>query len=106
MSTDPFKLGCHCGFLTTDPQAFLDHCLTTQHIEIEPGAETGALEELTQMFATLQRFDPTSDQELPEGMEINPVSEDDILNDDELTDEEKAEILARFAAFDDDKKGE
>jgi hypothetical protein len=104
--TEPFKIGCHCGFMTEDPHAFIDHCLTTQHIELPAGAEDGALAEIALMFAAVQRLgaDPTA--ELPANAELRQLTVEDILTDDEIPEDEKEKILARFAEMRAKHKGE
>ena len=99
--TKPFGVGCHCGFMADTPQAFLDHCLVTGHVFGDVDlTETGALSELGEVIATLQHAaaaeaagEPVT---LPEGMEINALSVEDILTDDTLSDEQKDELLTRW----------
>jgi hypothetical protein len=97
------KLACPCGFATEDPQAFLDHCLATQHIGLEADPESGDVSALGEMFAQIQAFATAKaqglDVVLPEGMEMNRLSREDILTDDELSEEQKQEILERLDAL-------
>jgi hypothetical protein len=100
----PFKLACHCGFETESPTEFADHLVATQHLGagMMPEGETGELAELVDVLATIQAQAAADvagvDLELPEGVEINRLSPEDILADDTLTDQQKQEILGRFEA--------
>jgi len=95
--TKPFKLECHCGFTTEDPQALTDHMLTNpDHFgDLKPEPETGDVADLSQLFGMVQAF--AAGGELPEGAEVTPMSEQDILDDEELSDEDKQAILGRVA---------
>src|SRR5262245_47492317 len=97
MAERPKKMSlvCPCGFSSEDAQTFLDHMLSTQHLNLPVGAEGAGLAEVMTILGTIQQMgDPGFDPErLPEGMELRHLSEEDILSDDELTDEEKAQIL-------------
>lgn len=99
----PFGLACHCGFTADQPEVFIDHCLTTKHIELPEGVSDGAgLAEFIEIFGLIQRISAQEAAgevvELPEGMEIRPVTEADILDDDDLPDEVKQELLRRMDA--------
>jgi len=101
---DPFKLVCSvCDFTTQDPAAFAEHMVAyPDHLGTFPiDAESGDLAELAKVLGILQRA--ADGGALPEGMEINPISEQDILDDDELSEEDKATILARLREFDEDE---
>ena len=96
--TEPLKLACHCGFVAETAQAFLDHAMETQHIEFGGDAESGDLASLLAMIEMIQAHATAEARggppiELPEGAEINRISEADILADDELSDEAKADLL-------------
>ena len=101
-----FKLGCPCGFLTDDPQAFLDHCLATQHVEFPFPCDADnvavvsgeAVKELLEAFAAIQNH-AAGHGPLPDGMEIRPVTEAEILMDDDLPDDVKQDLLSTFAGF-------
>jgi len=96
-------LHCPCGFNTHNPEAFAEHMLVTQHTgDVEVEAESGNLAELTTMLGMIQRMGDPEAGELPEGMSIRRMSREDVLADDDLSEEEKAQILA---AFDDDDPG-
>jgi hypothetical protein len=87
MTDKKMMLKCHCGFSAETPRAFLDHALATKHVEFAGVEESGFLAELEEMIGTIlaHSADPTT--ELPAGAEIR-----------QLTDEQKREILGRFAA--------
>jgi hypothetical protein len=98
MTDKKMMLKCHCGFSAETPRAFLDHALATKHVEFAGVEESGFLAELEEMIGTIlaHSADPTT--ELPAGAEIRQLTEEDILDDEDLTDEQKREILGRFAA--------
>jgi hypothetical protein len=91
------KLACHCGFSAETPQAFLDHCLETKHIAFPVGdGDDGQIADLLAMLTDLQAAaSQPDDATLPDHMEIRPVSREDILADDELTDDQKHDLLTR-----------
>jgi hypothetical protein len=100
------KLACHCGFESDIVRAFVDHCLETRHLGFDLGAdaaESGALAELETVLATIQQHAGAVQRgvelPLPEGVEIRPISREEILADEELSEDEKREILDRFDAI-------
>ena len=95
--TDKLTLGCsECDFKTTEPEAFVTHMLLTGHAHAEGaiGAESGDVMELVRAISAIQT-DPEG-RNLPEGMEVKPVSLEEIMEDPDLPDSEKAKILAFF----------
>jgi len=97
--TEPFKLACHCGFSASDPQAFVDHLLVSQHIDVPPGAaEDGSIGELVEIFKNIQTAAANPDKPLPEGMSARPISAEDILADDDLDEDDKQTLLANLDA--------
>ena len=93
------SLVCHCGFETTDAAAFLDHCLTTGHIKVPLGdGDDSTTADALEMLKTVQRMAENPEAPLPEHVTgFRRVTAEDILGDDELSDEQKREILDRFA---------
>jgi len=92
----PFTLvcgECHAAFATADAMA--DHLLETRHMNLPIDAESGDVREFVKAFEAIQAFAANPDLPLPEGMEINRISDDDILADEDLSDEDKAAILGR-----------
>ena len=92
----PFTLvcgECHAEFATAE--AVVDHLLETRHMNIPIDAESNDVREFVKAFEMIQAFAANPDLPLPEGMEINRISDDDILADEDLSDEDKAAILGR-----------
>ena len=103
MTKPPLKLACSaCAFTTTDAAAFADHMVQQpDHFgTFALGPESGDLKELGELLATLQAH-VTTGAALPEGTTVRPVSEQDILDDEELSDDDKALIIRRVRAIDD-----
>jgi hypothetical protein len=101
MTEEPFKLVCHCGFESHDAAAFVDHLLATRHIDVGEATEDGSVAELVEIFKTIQASGANPDAPLPEGMEARAISREDILSDDDMSEEEKHALLARLDAVHD-----
>jgi hypothetical protein len=100
------KLACHCGFESDTAQGRVDQCLETRHLGFDLGAgaaESGALAELETVLSTIQQHASAVQRgvelPLPDGVEIRPISREEILADEELSEDEKREILDRFDAI-------
>jgi hypothetical protein len=89
---------CHAKFDTAE--GMMDHLLVTRHMDVPVNAESGAVQEFIEVLTMLQQFGGAGlGAELPSGMEIRALSEQDILDDDELSDEAKADILRKIAGI-------
>jgi len=99
----PITLNCHvCGFTTTDPDAFAAHMAETKHlgdVPIQP--ESGDLAELAKVLGMIQGGIHLHPEDLPDGMEIRRITREDIENDPDLDDAERARVLSFF-----DKEGD
>ena len=93
-----FTLACsHYDFTTQDPDAFASHMLETGHVISADmasflRAESADLAELAHALAAIQA-DPDGAMEMPEGMEIRPLSREDIENDPDMPEEVRADLL-------------
>jgi hypothetical protein len=101
MTQKPFALVCaECDASFETAAGMMDHLLVTRHMDVPVDADSGDLQEFIEVLTLLQHFaDAGPDAELPEGVEIRPVSEQDILDDDELPDEVKAEFLRKMSGI-------
>jgi hypothetical protein len=101
MNEKPFALvcaECHASFETAE--GMTDHLLATRHMNVPVDADGGGLQGFIEMLTMLQEFAAAGpDAELPEGVEIRPVSEQDILDDDEIPDEAKPDILRKMSGI-------
>jgi hypothetical protein len=93
MTDQPIRLGCgQCAETFDTPDQFVDHLLVTRHMDIPVDAETDDVRELVTMFTQIQAI--ANGAPVPEGASMRKISEADIEDDDELTDEHKADLLA------------